>query len=295
VPSSAVASPGSTWRPLYEQAVERLGDRRTAQWFVEDASGSSWPAALDEPVPAAAREAFLSMLARRESGEPVQYVLGHWAFRKLDLLVDRRVLIPRPETEVVVEVALVELALVAPAGTGGPRRVVVDLGTGSGAIALSIATERHDVDAWATDMSREALAVASANLAGLGAQAVGRVRLVQGSWWSALPVELKGSVTLVVANPPYVAEGEMADLPEEVSRWEPRQALVAGPTGLEALEAIVSEAPSWLAGRSALVAEIAPHQSGAAKSLALSAGFSDVAVRNDLAGRERVLVARSVP
>ena len=292
MPNSAI---GATWRPLYEQAVERLGDRRTAQWFVEDASGSSWPAALDEPVPAIAREAFLSMLGRREAGEPVQYVLGHWAFRKLDLLVDGRVLIPRPETEVVVEVALAELALVAPADAEGPHPVVVDLGTGSGAIALSMATERPDVEVWATDMSREALAVASANLAGLGSQAVGRVRLVQGSWWSALPLELRRSVTLAVANPPYVADGEVAHLPEEVSRWEPRQALVAGPTGLEALEAIVSEAPSWLAGRSALVAEIAPRQSGAAKSLALSAGFSDVAVRNDLAGRERVLVARSVP
>ena len=292
MPNSAI---GATWRPLYEQAVERLGDRRTAQWFVEDASGSSWQAALDEPVPAIAREAFLSMLGRREAGEPVQYVLGHWAFRKLDLLVDGRVLIPRPETEVVVEVALAELALVAPADAEGPHAVVVDLGTGSGAIALSMATERPDVEVWATDMSREALAVASANLAGLGSQAVGRVRLVQGSWWCALPLELRRSVTLVVANPPYVADGEVAHLPEEVSRWEPRQALVAGPTGLEALEAIVSEAPSWLAGRSALVAEIAPHQSGAAKSLALSAGFSDVAVRNDLAGRERVLVARSVP
>jgi release factor glutamine methyltransferase len=235
------------------------------------------------------------MLERRESGEPVQYVLGHWAFRKLDLLVDGRVLIPRPETEVVVEEALAELDLLAPAGAEGAHRVVVDLGTGSGAIALSIATERPDVQVWATDLSREALAVASANLAGLGAQAVGRVRLAQGSWWSALPVELRGSVGLAVANPPYVADGEVAGLPEEVSRWEPHQALVAGPSGLEALEAIVSEAPAWLAGRSALVAEIAPHQSGAAKSLALSAGFSDVTVRNDLAGRDRVLVARSVP
>jgi release factor glutamine methyltransferase len=262
--------------------------------FIEDASGSSWPAALDEPVPAAAQEAFFSMLGRRESGEPVQYVLGHWAFRKLDLMVDRRVLIPRPETEVVVEVALAELALVAPAGTEGARPVVVDLGTGSGAIAFSIATERPDVEAWATDMSWEALAVASANLAGLGAQAGGRVRLVQGSWWSALPVGLKGSVTLAVANPPYVAESEVADLPEEVSRWEPHQALIAGPTGLEALEAIVSEASAWLAGRSTLVAEIAPHQSSAAKSLALSAGFRDVVVRNDLAGRERILVAKSL-
>ncbi len=291
-PTAAIRT---TWGPLYEQAVERLGDRRTAQWFVEDASGSSWPAALDEPVPAVAREAFYSMLERRESGEPVQYVLGHWAFRKLDLLVDGRVLIPRPETEVVVEEALAELDLLAPAGAEGAHRVVVDLGTGSGAIALSIATERPDVQVWATDLSREALAVASANLAGLGAQAVGRVRLAQGSWWSALPVELRGSVGLAVANPPYVADGEMAGLPEEVSRWEPHQALVAGPSGLEALEAIVSEAPAWLAGRSALVAEIAPHQSGAAKSLALSAGFSDVTVRNDLAGRDRVLVARSVP
>jgi release factor glutamine methyltransferase len=295
VPSIAVANPERTWLPLYEQAVERLGDRRTAQWFVEDASGIPWPAALDEPAPAVAREAFFSMLERREAGEPVQYVLGHWAFRKLDLLVDGRVLIPRPETEVVVEVALAELALVAPPGAEGSHPVVVDLGTGSGAIALSIATERPDVEAWASDISREALGVASANLAGLGVQAVGRVRLVQGSWWSALPVEMRGSVTLAVANPPYIADGEVADLPEEVSRWEPHQALAAGPTGLEALEEIVSEAPSWLAGRSALVAEIAPHQSGAAKSLALSAGFGDVAVRNDLAGRERVLVARSVP
>jgi release factor glutamine methyltransferase len=107
-------------------------------------------------------------------------------------------------------------------------------------------------------------------------------------------VGLKGSVTLAVANPPYVAEGEVADLPEEVSRWEPRLALVSGPTGLEALEAIVSVASDWLAGRSALVAEIAPRQSGAAKGLALSAGFRDVVVRNDLAGRERVLVAKSL-
>jgi release factor glutamine methyltransferase len=240
------------------------------------------------------------MLERREAGEPVQYVLGHWAFRKLDLMVDRRVLIPRPETEVVVEVALAELALLVTAGTvtagtGGHHPVVVDLGTGSGAIALSIATERPDVEAWATDLSDGALVVASANLAGLGAQAAGRVRVVQGSWWSALPEALRGSVTLAVANPPYIAEDELASLPEAVSLWEPRQALVAGPTGLEALELIVAEAPVWLADRSAFVAEIAPHQSAAAKSLARSAGFSDVTVRNDLAGRERILVARSVP
>lgn len=294
VADSAMQHQPSTWRALYEQAVERLGDRKAVQWFVEDASGSAWPAALDEPVPASAGQAFFSMLGRRLAGEPMQYVLGHWAFRKLDLMVDRRVLIPRPETEVVVEVALAELALMDAERVDGARPTVVDLGTGSGAIALSIATERRDVEAWATDISPGALAVASANLAGLGAQAAGRVRLAQGSWWRALPAQLKGSICLAVANPPYVAEDEVGDLPEEVSVWEPRQALVAGPSGLESLEVIVSEAPAWLTERSSLVAEIAPHQAGVAKDLALQAGFGEVFVHNDLAGRERVLVARSI-
>jgi release factor glutamine methyltransferase len=254
---------------------------------VEDSSGGDWPAVLDEPVPVRAGNFFLSMVQRREAGEPVQYVLGHWAFRQLDLMVDRRVLIPRPETEVVVEVALEELArleLVSP--------IVVDLGTGSGAIALSIASERSPVTAWATDISEGALAVASANLAGLGVQTVGRVHLAHGSWWDALPEHLKGSVNLAVANPPYVAQTELADLPAEVSDWEPVQALVAGPTGLEALEVIVAGATDWLAGRSTLVAEIAPHQEDDAKAMGLKHGLGEVFVRRDLAGLPRVLVAR---
>ena len=276
------------WRDLYSEAVQRLGDERAARWFVEDSSGGAWPAVLDEAVPVRAGNFFLSMVERREAGEPVQYVLGHWAFRRLDLMVDKRVLIPRPETEVVVEVALQELARLE---VEAP--VVVDLGTGSGAIALSIASERNRVMAWATDISPDALAVASANLAGLGTQTVGRVQLAQGSWWSALPEQLKGSVTLAVANPPYVAAQELADLPVEVSAWEPLEALVAGPTGLEALEAVIGEALGWLAGRSAIVAEIAPHQAGDAMALARQAGLGEVLVRPDLTGRARVLVARS--
>ncbi len=242
---------------------------------------------LDSPVPARAGNIFLSMVERREAGEPVQYVLGHWAFRKLDLMVDRRVLIPRPETEFVVEVALQELARLEVASP-----VVVDLGTGSGAIALSLASEQSQVLAWASDISRDALAVASANLAGLGVQAVGRVQLVQGSWWDALPGHLQGSVTLAVANPPYVAERELAQLPVDVSAWEPVQALVAGPSGLEALAAVVGGAPAWLAQNSALVAEIAPHQADEARGMALRAGFYEVLVRPDLARQPRVLVAR---
>jgi release factor glutamine methyltransferase len=146
--------------------------------------------------------------------------------------------------------------------------------------------------AWASDISEGALAVASANLAGLGVQTVGRVQLVQGNWWDALPEHLQGSVTLAVANPPYVAENELAQLPFEVSAWEPVQALVAGPSGLEALEAVIGGAPNWLAQSSALVAEIAPHQADEAKAMALRAGWNEVLVRPDLAQQPRVLIAR---
>jgi len=281
-------SVGTKWGELYWLAVERLADRQAARWFLEEASGGRWPAVLDEPVPVGAGRVLLSLLERREAGEPVQYVLGHWAFRKLDLIVDRRVLIPRPETEVVVDVALAELAKL---GVGAP--VVVDLGTGSGAIALSIASEEGTVQAWATDISPEVLAVASANLVGLGALVAGRVRLALGRWWAALPETLRGKIDLAVTNPPYVAGTELAALAPEVSRWEPLLALVAGPSGLEALEEIVAEAPRWLAARSVLVSEIAPSQAQAAAALAREAGFCRVTVRADLAGRDRVLVAMS--
>jgi release factor glutamine methyltransferase len=274
------------WRTLYQEALTRLSDRNVARWFVEEASGGTWPGVLDEPVPVLGERSFRSMLERRESGEPVQYVLGHWAFRQLDLMVDRRVLIPRPETEVVVEVALAELTR-----RQGPA-LVADLGTGSGAIALAIATEHDGAEVWATDVSEDALAVASANLAGLGARAAGKARLVHGSWWEALPPALKGSLDLAVTNPPYVAEHEVASLSAEVAQWEPRAALVAGPSGLEALGAIAADAPTWLGPQSALVAEIAPHQDRAAIELAYRAGFQEAFVKPDLTGRPRVLVAR---
>jgi release factor glutamine methyltransferase len=275
------------WRDLYGEAVDRLGDHQGARWLVEEASGGQWPAVLGEPVASRAAGFFYAMLHRREKGEPLQYVLGHWAFRRLDLMVDRRVLIPRPETEVVVEVALAELSLL-----GAREPVVLDLGTGSGAIGLSVLSEHRTARLWATDSSEDALAVASANLAALGVVAAARAHLCHGSWWDALPSCLEGRADLVVTNPPYVALGEMEVLPEEVSCWEPHQALCAGPTGLEAIEAVLAGAPRWLAPRSALVSEIAPHQAGPAGGLARAAGFSEVEVRSDLAGRERVLVAR---
>ena len=253
---------------------------------MEEASGASWPGVLDEPAPPLAATAFTGMVHRRLMGEPVQYVVGHWAFRHLDLLVNPSVLIPRPETEVVVEVALAELD-----GLPGPRPRAVDLGTGSGAIALSLAYERADVEVWAVDRSPAALSVASANLAGLGTLAVGRAHMALGDWWQALPPELAGRVDLMVSNPPYVAEAELATLPREVVCWEPRAALAGGPDGLGPLAAIMDGAPHWMAPRSTAVVEIAPDQAVAALEICWEAGFSDADVRNDLAGRPRVLVA----
>ena len=274
------------------QAEAGLGSRQGARWVVERASG--WEGAelsthLQERAPARAVAHVDAMIARRLAGEPLQYVLGRWQFRGLDLFVDRRVLIPRPETEAVAGAAVSEL-LRRPLPPPGAGLVVVDLGTGSGAIALSVAAEVTAAQVWATDVSASALAVARANLPGLGRPGT-RVRLVEGDWWAALPPELRGTVDLVVSNPPYVADNEA--LPAEVADWEPVAALRAGPTGLEALEVVVKGAPDWLRRRGILVAEVAPHQSGAAVAMAEAAGFVDVEVRPDLAGRARTLVAHT--
>ena len=237
-----------------------------------------WIAEACEPRTALTQRRYDAMVERRRAGEPLQYVLGSWGFRTLDLLVDRRVLIPRPETEWVVEQALRRLP-------DGVPVAVVDLGTGSGAIALSIAVERVHARVVATDVSAEALAVARANLAGIG-RAGTRVELRQGNWWDVVNEEFD----LVISNPPYVAESD--DLPPEVADWEPRAALVPGPTGLEALAVIVAGAPSRLLPGGWLVCEIGETQGAAVRDLAAEAGFVEVDVLPDLAGRDRVLVAR---
>lgn len=280
-----------SWRALLGEATERLGSPQEARWLVERASGlegTEYALGLDDPVPARAMPFFEDLLARRAGGEPLQYVLGRWSFRHLDLFVDRRVLIPRPETEIVVEVALGELARL-----GVKRPNVVDLGTGSGAIALSIAVEVPSARVVATDVSAEAIEVASANLTGVGTLVASRVRLEQGAWFAAVPRSLRGQVHLVVSNPPYVGAAEL--LPDEVAEWEPATALRAGPTGLEDIERIVAEAPAWLARPSVLVIELAPDQAGAAIALARDAGFGSAEVRPDLTGRDRALVARLGP
>ncbi len=287
--------PGS-WEELYRLAAERLGDRNEARWMVEEASGERFGSAVEAPSEKAGRR-MADMVGRRLSGEPLQYVLGSWAFRRLELMVDRRVLIPRPETEQVVEAALGELDRLAGAERAGPgkRATVVDLGTGSGAIALSIARERAGVEVWATDSSPDALAVARANLSGLAGFAATRVRIVEGDWWDALPGDLRRRIDLVVSNPPYISTAEMAGLDRSVLDWEPRAALEAGPRGTEALEYLIASAPDWLRAGGALVVEMAPHQAGPLSEAARGAGFSEVAVMPDLADRPRSLVARGAP
>jgi release factor glutamine methyltransferase len=255
-----------------------------ARRLVERASGETGAElilALDAAVTTRAVAFFDGMLERRAKGEPLQYVLSSWGFRTLDLYVDKRVLIPRPETEVVTGHALDEVDRLS-------ARIAVDLGTGSGAIALSLAAERSSLEVWGTDRSALALEVASGNLAGLG-RIASRVRLVEGSWWSALPGELRGRVDVAVSNPPYVAETDA--LPAEVADWEPRDALIPGPTGLEAIEEIVTGAPEWLARPAALVIEIGETQGDAVIALARAAGFTGVEVRPDLAGKPRALIA----
>jgi len=257
------------------------------------------------------------LAARRRDGAPLQYLLGHWSFRRLDLLVDARVLIPRPETEQVVEVALemLEDAVADARRSSGPT--VVDLGTGSGAIALSIATEaspRHPgIQVWATDVSPDALDVARSNrcrVAGSHGGAVpgspttvpaaSRVVLRCGSWWDAVDPGLQGRVDLVVANPPYVSATEWVGLQPEIREHEPRVALVApdGPTGAPGtadIAAVLSEAPRWLAPGGGVVVEIAPHQAAAADALARHAGLRDVRIRRDLSGRQRMVTGRRGP
>jgi release factor glutamine methyltransferase len=299
------ARPGRpTWANQRAAIARRLAEagidsaEAEARWLIETASGYEGVEfmSIAKRVPHVNAQAHLdAMVERRLRGEPLQYALGSWAFRELDLLVDPRVLIPRPETEWVVEVALEEAVRVG-LRRGGRAAIdaqttaeVADLGTGSGAIALALAAELPEVMVWATDANPDALAVAAANVAGCAAT---RVRLAEGSWFAALPGTLRGRLALVVANPPYVASTEIESLPAEVARFEPRDALVSGPTGLEAIEELVRAAPEWLAPGAALVIEIAPHQADAASALASAAGFDTVAVRDDLTGRPRVLVAR---
>ncbi len=278
-----------TWRSLWEEAGVTVGDRTVARWLCEEAAGLDGADFLDElDRPATQRMVHHldEMVVRLQAGEPVQYVLGHWPFRRLDLLVDQRVLIPRPETELLVERAIACLR-------EEPRPLLVaDLGTGSGAIGLALATElRHDgMEVWLTDAVPDALDVARANVAGAG-RAGAHVRVALGDWFEALPASRRGAFDLIVANPPYVADDDPA-LEAVVRGWEPSTALFGGLDGLDEVRVVVAGAITWLRPGGWLLVEIGADQREPVLVELQAAGYDDAAVLDDLAGRPRIAVGR---
>lgn len=254
--------------------VERLD----AQWLLEHLlqRTRSWLLAHDdEALPAEAAAAWPALLARRAAGEPLAYVVGEREFCGLRLRVNPAVLVPRPETELLVHWAL-ELLPLAPA----PR--LVDLGTGSGAIAIALWRSLPGIEIWATDASAAALDTARANAVRHGAV----LRFGLGSWWQAVPAQ---RFSLVVSNPPYIAEGDphLAALGHE-----PQQALTSGADGLDAIREIVAGAPGHLLPGGWLLLEHGHDQASTIAALLGSHGFVAVKTRADLAGLPRCTGAR---
>ncbi|WP_395317126.1 peptide chain release factor N(5)-glutamine methyltransferase [Variovorax sp. UC74_104] len=250
-------------------------DRLDAQLLLLHALGRAphdraWLLAHDtDAMPDAAWSALAAQLSRRRAGEPVAYLLGEKEFHGLSLQVDSRVLVPRPDTE-----TLVEWALRCLEGRAAPR--VLDLGTGSGAIALALQHARPDAQVDAVDASADALAVAAANAARLGLT----VRFAQADW-------LAGAGTgyaVIASNPPYIAAGD-PHLP--ALRHEPSSALVSGADGLDDIRRIVQDAPAHLAEGGWLLLEHGHDQAAAVRELLAARGFAEVQSRDDLAGIQR--------
>jgi release factor glutamine methyltransferase len=230
---------------------------------------------FDRPLTAPELAAARTLVARRGRREPMAYILGHRAFRRLELELSPAVLVPRPETEVLVEWVL-ELA--------APGAAVLDWGTGSGAIALALADEGPALVVTAIDASDEALAVAQANGARLGLA----VEWCRSDGFAVLDGR---AFDVVAANPPYLSEAELEGAPPELA-FEPRAALVAGPRGDEAIARIAAEAGAHLRPGGAVVCEIGAAQADTARAQFAAAGFTDIHVREDLAGLPRAVMAR---
>lgn len=268
-----------TLADVLKQAARAGLDRLDAQMLLLHALGRSphdraWLIAHDrDPLPAEASAGWTTLLHRRQAGEPVAYLLGEKEFGGLRLRVDARVLIPRPDTEVLVDWALDALPQLG--GTNTPR--LLDLGTGSGAVALTVAARRPDVQITATDASADALVVAQANAQRLALP----VRFAQGAWLAAVPGE---RFDVIASNPPYMAQG---DAHLAALTHEPTTALTAGPDGLADIRQIVAQAPAALPPGGWLLLEHGHDQAAAARALLKAAGFDQVSSRNDLAGIAR--------
>jgi release factor glutamine methyltransferase len=231
-------------------------------------------------MPVGASREFAEMVRRRVRREPVAYILGRKGFRRIEVSVDRRVLIPRPETELVVEVA-VELK----------PRVVLDVGTGSGAIALAVADELPGAEVVAIDVSMDILRVAQSNVDRLG---IGERVAVIERGVSSLPVTDPSGrpFDLVLANLPYVSDSDWEALAPEIREYEPREALVSGPTGLEAIQALLGSLASLERRQAAVALEVGDGQAAQVAKLLREAGYEEVETRKDLGGIDRVVSGR---
>ncbi len=273
----APTSTAGSVRDAIGAAVDALGaagvasPRLDAELLLAAATGRERARLAADPeagVGADSGRRFAAMVRRRLRREPVAYILGRKGFHKIELAVDRRVLIPRPESELLVELAL-EL---------GPRSVL-DVGTGSGAIALAIAAEMPEPELTATDSSAAALEVARANAERLGLG--GRVRFREGS------VPEGEAFELTLANLPYVADRAWASLQPEIRLWEPREALLGGPDGLDPIRALIPRVPLGT-----LALEVGEGQAGEVAGLLGGAGFAAIRTHRDLAGIERLVIGR---
>jgi release factor glutamine methyltransferase len=275
--------------PAWDALLERSGlPRLDARALLSHVTGRprEWLLAHgDEPADPVAADAFAALAARRRAGEPLAYLLGWREFLGRRFAVGPAVLVPRPETEGLVEAALARL----PAAGGAPPRLL-DLGTGSGAIAVSLALERPDAAVVATDASADALAVARANARALGAT---RIDWRLGDWWAALPADA-AAFDAIVSNPPYVAQDD-PHLLDAALRHEPPAALASGPRGLDAIRTIVAGAPARLAAGGWLLLEHGHDQGDAVRALLHAAGLGSVATLADLQGLDRVTLGRRPP
>ncbi|MEY4146764.1 MAG: protein methyltransferase HemK [Actinomycetota bacterium] len=282
-----------TWSEMLAETTEQLGDANEARWLCEHASGldgAEFRQSQHEFVTSAMAKQLHDMVRRRLVGEPLQYVMKRWAFRHLDVLVDQRVLIPRPETELLVDVGLT-IATERLKHVEHPLNIV-DLGTGSGVIGLSMAHELPlgKTNVWLTDQSSDALDVARGNLVGVG-QKGGGVRLALGSWWNALDTSLKGAIDIALCNPPYIAHND-DEVATDVHKWEPHSALYAGDNGLADIREVISGAPTWLANNGWLALEIGYRQGDEVRALFEKAGLVNIDIRLDLAGKDRIALAQ---
>jgi release factor glutamine methyltransferase len=295
-------------RPAINAAIERLtteqvpSPRMNAElliMFTLDRDRAYLYAHPEHELTAEEASRYDAALARRATGEPAQYIIGHQEFWGMDLIVSPAVLIPRPETEHVVE-ALLELKARRNeeqkqqqdqrprTGVSALHEVrIVDVGTGSGAIALALAKELPSAEIHATDISEEALEVARANAARYGLTS--RIGFHQADLLSDLPI---AEFDIVVSNPPYVGESEEDQVQLEVRKFEPRNAVFAGPTGLEVIERLIPQAHDALRPGGTLILEISGTIADGVRSLLT--GWADVAIKNDLQGIPRVVVARKI-